>query len=290
MKIAKVLGVILLLMCIQGASAVNRVSVSNVRYEKQGGKYIIKYDLKSDAIINLSVRGKEYGGNVTKDIYVTGKKENVNVIGDVGYVMAGNGKVIEWNQAADEEFSNISYVSEFQIEPKNIFSPAKTILLGTFGYSFKPKQMSYGLFIGATSNKNGWGGFAHFRSNFNFGFGVNTEFICDANGRINNFSCFYTGETKTIYYMANAGILVNMLKNKHTKSMLALGLGAGYGQRNVYWQTDSKYWALNEGLTNKGVSAELNLIGSIKGFTVMAGVNTLNFKYVELEVGIGVTF
>lgn len=288
MKIAKVLGVILLLMCIQGASAVNRASVSNVRYEKQGGKYIIKYDLKSDAIINLSVRGKEYGSNVNKDIYVTGKKENVNVTGDVGYVMAGYDKVIEWNQAADEEFSNISYVSEFQIEPKNIFSPAKTILLGTFGYSFKPKQMSYGLFIGATSNKNGWGGFAHFRSNFNFG--VNTEFTCDADGRINYFSCFYTGETKTLYYMANAGILVNMLKDRRAKSMFALGLGIGYGQRNVYWQMDSKEWALNEGLTNKGVSAELNLIGSIKGFTVMAGVNTLNFKYFELEVGIGVTF
>lgn len=287
MKIAKVLGVILLLMCIQGASAVNRVSVSNVRYEKQGGKYIIKYDLKSDAIINLSVRGKEYGSNVNKDIYVTGKKENTNVTGDVGYVMAGYDKVIEWDQAADEEFSNISYVSEFQIEPKNIFSPAKTILLGTFGYSFKPKQMSYGLFIGATSNKNGWGGFAHFRSNFNFG--VNTEFTCDADGRINYFSCFYTGETKTLYYMANAGVLVNMLKDRRAKSMFALGLGIGYGQRNVYWQMDSKDWALNEGLTNKGVSAELNLIGSIKGFTVMAGVNTLNFKYFELEVGIGVT-
>lgn len=277
-----------LLLNVQWAAAAGKGSVRNVRFEQRGDKYIIRYDLKSDAVVNLSVKGRLNGSSVTRDVYVTGKKENEKVTGDVGYVMAGTGKVIEWTYRADEELREISNVSDFDVESKKIFEPVKTSMLGTFGYSFKPEQMSYGLMVGVTSNKNGWGGFAHFRSNFNFG--VSTKYSCDENGNINGYSCFYNGETKTLYYMANAGVMYNFLQDKRSKSMVSLGLGLGYGSREVYWQMESGEWVNNAGLKNSGVSAELNLLASIKMFSLMAGVNTVNFKYFELEVGIGVTF
>lgn len=279
----------LLLISVQYASAAGKESVKNVSYKVVGNKYVITYDLEDDAVISLSLNYTARNSTVkTKKLFELGKNENVHVVGDIGYVKAGTYKIIEWDRIHDDDIPDLLYADGFEVIAKNIFNPVKTTILGTFGYSFTPKQMSYGLLVGVTSTKNGWGGFVHLRSNYNFG--VKSKATCDADGKINGLSCFYTGETKYLYLMANAGVMYNLLSDKRSKSMLALALGAGYGQRNVYWQMDNKYWALNKDLTNRGVSAELNVIGSIKGFTMMAGVNTINFKYVELEVGVGVTF
>lgn len=277
-----------LLLNVQWAAAGNTHSATNIRMQWQNGRLYVAYDLKKDAIVDLRVRCRVKGKSATRDLYVQGKNDNEKVKGDVGYVMAGSGKSIEWSRYDDDAFAEIEYVESVEVITHYIFKPAKVSLLGTFGYSFTPEQMSYGLMLGVTSNKNGWGGFVHLRSNFNFG--VSTSYECDENGNIDGLSCFYRDGTKTLYYMANAGIMYNLLKDKRSKSMVSLCLGAGYGSREVYWQMESGEWVNNTGLKNSGVSAELNLLASIKGFSLMAGVNTVNFKYVELEVGIGVTF
>lgn len=292
MKKSKLVLLILLLMPlmnVQNAAAAGMGSVKNVRFTEKGNKYVISYDLKDDAVVSLVLSYRTESGKETRTLYELDKKESSHVTGDVGYVKAGTNKSIEWDKMTEDgNLLFLTSVENFKVTAKNIYNPVKTTFLGTFGYSFAPGQMSYGLLIGLTSTKNGWGGFVHFRSNFNFG--MKTSTTCDADGKIDGLSCFYTGETKYFNMMANGGVMYNLLSDKRSKSMLTLGLGVGYGQSNVYWQMDNNDWALNKALANSGVSAELNMIGSIKCFTLMAGVNTINFKNVGLEVGIGVTF
>ena len=49
-------------------------------------------------------------------------------------------------------------------------------------------------------------------------------------------------------------------------------------------------WVTYGPTSASGVSASAGIIGSAHGFTLKAGVNTIGFKYMEIEAGIGWMF
>jgi len=286
MKHCKILftALLLLLLPLQTLMAAGISTVVNVRYEWRDSRLAVTYDLLTDAVIDLKMKCMVNGKTITRYLYIHQKINDDHLTGDVGSVTAGMGKYIEW----DGTYSDVDFIEDVQLILHSGECPVKTSIIGSFGYSFSPEQYSGGLLVALTASNLGVGGFIHFRSNYNFG--VNYSYVCDASGNIDGYQPFYSGNSQKLFYMFNVGAIYNFLNARSDKSALILGIGVGYGVRDLYWQMLNGAWALNTAARNDGVSAELNLIGSYKGFSLMAGVGTLNFRYVDLQVGIGVTF
>ena len=103
-----------------------------------------------------------------------------------------------------------------------------------------------------------------------------------------------TKETTSLEWLVDAGMVIDFLMKKDKKdkdNFIGLYVGVGYGSRERYWlHPDIDSWLKYLPNSYSGISANIGLIGSWHGLTIMAGVNTLAFKYVEVEIGLGYTF
>jgi hypothetical protein len=72
--------------------------------------------------------------------------------------------------------------------------------------------------------------------------------------------------------------------------MFGLYAGLGYGQYSRYWEIVGGQWLEYAPSAVKGLSFGGGLIGSIKGLTLSAGINTIQAKHMEIEMGLGWTF
>lgn len=104
----------------------------------------------------------------------------------------------------------------------------------------------------------------------------------------------YTGRRRFAEWNINAGFVLNFLNDKslnlQNNSMFGLYAGLGYGQYTRFWEIEDGSWIIYEPTAIKGLSFGSGLIGSIKGLTISAGVNTILAKYLEIEMGLGWTF
>ena len=103
-----------------------------------------------------------------------------------------------------------------------------------------------------------------------------------------------TKETTSLEWLVDAGMVIDFLMKKEKKdkdNFIGLYVGAGYGSRERYWlHPNVDRWLKYLPNSYSGVSANIGLIGSWHGVTIMAGVNSLAFKYMEVEIGLGYTF
>ena len=180
-------------------------------------------------------------------------------------------------------FFPICAIAQDTTEKKNI----KTMIMGQFGYSPTP-QLSYGAMLGQTINGLGW--YINGRSNYQ-------EFkharqSCDELGMIGNELPFYSGNTHTTHLTIHAGFMMNILEHQKVKEFNTFGfyIGGGYGRRELLAETTTGEWIKYAPTSHNGFSGNLGLYGSLWGVTLNLGVNTINFKYVDLEVGIGYMF
>lgn len=168
----------------------------------------------------------------------------------------------------------------------------KTFILGQVGYSLVP-QLSYGLMVGQTYDGSGW--FASARSDFHATVSTN-GLVCDKGGMIDGIMPFYDPAKKTssATWHINVGFVMDILeltiKPNHKFDTFGLYIGAGYGVYQHAWQLNNGNYVEYGPTSAKGVSATAGVIGSVHGFTLKAGVNTINFKYMEIEAGIGWMF
>ena len=166
----------------------------------------------------------------------------------------------------------------------------KTFVLGEVGYSVAP-QFCYGLTIGQTYDGLGW--FLSGRSDFHSAVPTN-GLVCDQNGYIGDIKPFYSGKTSSAKWHINAGFVLDILeitiKPDHKFDTFGLYIGAGYGVYQHAWQLNNGNWVTYGPTSASGVSASAGIIGSAHGFTLKAGVNTIAFKYMEIEAGIGWMF
>lgn len=66
--------------------------------------------------------------------------------------------------------------------------------------------------------------------------------------------------------------------------------GSGYGYRNVVYEAPNDVWAKNMERSYKKVELECGTIFRMKGFSLLLGVQTNGFEYLEINGGMGVIF
>ena len=66
--------------------------------------------------------------------------------------------------------------------------------------------------------------------------------------------------------------------------------GGGYGFRDVVYELPNEVWAKNSERSYKGFEAELGFMLRLGGLSLMLGVQTNQFKYVEYSGGVGFIF
>ena len=156
----------------------------------------------------------------------------------------------------------------------------KTLIMAESG--FHPSHTSFGVMAGIVARH---GAYIRFRSDFA---STSTDLECDETGAL------ISGGTGTPYYKEGSsaksrfsitgGYLYRFIKPLYGY------LGAGYGQRTFAQETVGGEWVKNIDHSASGVAAEIGLIGNIKGFALSLGVQTIDFKYMELSAGIGFFF
>lgn len=278
-------------------------TVTNVRVQQEGDKIVITYDVDKAAYIGLDViygdelvtprRLLSYAGEKEPRVvtlYGLGNNNSHFVSGDVGRVKAGRNKRIVWDVLANSQ----EFVHEkvtFEVIPYSMYNGNKSFILAEYGYGFAP-QHSAGITFGQCYGYTTIGWYVSVRTNLSLK--QDDGLSCGQGGYLEDGVLpFYSGNTKNNHIMANAGILLDFLSTgvwpNYKSNMLALYAGVGYGQRYQLWETTDHQWVTYQPTAYKGVSAECGLLASFKGFTLMAGVSTINFKYMEVEAGIGWT-
>lgn len=171
-----------------------------------------------------------------------------------------------------------------------------TFLLAEAGFAMNPSWgvgLMVGQVYGEVRSGCGVGWYVQGRSNFQ-----STEaeagITIDNGGAIAGEKPFYTGQQRTNELVINAGLVLNFLNkqqpNRSKNSMFGVYAGLGYGQYARKWEIEDGRWFEYAPSRAKGLSFGGGLIGSIKGFTINAGINTIQAKYVEVEAGLGWTF
>lgn len=281
--------ILLCLLCTLAVS-LSAHNVTNVQVRQVGKNIIITYDLDEPSLIELRVTYDDpdpLGQTHSLYLYQIGKgnaADHPALTGDIGQVSAGKGKMIVWNVLMVHEtfiFNNV----QFTIEAHSPYTGTKTFLLGEYGFSFNP-QHSGGLMVGQVYKNVGW--YVHARSSFSFAQPTD-NLAATEGGFVEGKMPFYSGQTKNCHYLINAGVVWDMSFNHWDKSMIALYVGGGYGSRYSLWQTIENQWIEYVPTAYKGISAQVGLIATIKGFTFNAGVTTIAFKYAEIEAGLGWT-
>lgn len=163
----------------------------------------------------------------------------------------------------------------------------KTMVLGQFSYSPTP-QLSYGAMIGQTFDGLGW--YINGRSNFQEF--KHTMLSCNEFDMLGNELPFYSGNTHTTHLVVHAGFMMNLLEHLNVKEFNTFGfyVGGGYGRRELLAETTTSEWIKYATTSHNGFSGNIGLYGSLWGVTLNLGVNTINFKYMDIEVGIGYMF
>ena len=270
-------------------------NATNVSVRQAGKKIIITYNLDEPSLVDLRVTYEEpdtTAGSITaiqKSFWLfrchPDSANNFAVSGDVGEVNAGTWKRITWDVLEDCEHFIANNV-RFTVEAHSMYTGTKTFLLAEYGYAIIP-QHSWGLMVGQIYKSVGW--YVSGRTNYAFGL-PQPAYNASEGGLINGHQPFYSGVVKKSHYVANAGVVWDMSRNRWTHSMISLYAGVGYGARYSLWQTTDGQWVKYLPTSYKGVSFQLGLVGAVKGFTMNVGVSTIAFQYAEIEAGIGWTF
>ena len=156
-----------------------------------------------------------------------------------------------------------------------------TFLLAEVGLAKNP-EWGVGLMFGQKYNGIGW--FVKGRSNFTFQKAGNTV--------ISDYAIPSYRDTSS-EWVIDAGLVFDFLgkiTNKPKNTNLGIYVGAGYGARTRYLETVDYGWQKYMPNSYSGVSVDAGVIGSIYGLTLSVGVNTIGFKYMEIEMGVGYTF
>lgn len=295
-KIIKLFTIVMMLT--MGNSVLFAQNASNIRVHQRNKDIIITYDLKKSSCV--------------KALMATGTDTTFvplhAVEGAVGnHVRAGKNKEIIWHPL-EEKGEFVAENVRFKVETLGLYehyilpksskrlsfegkSNIETFLTVDMAYAVSP-QLSFGIMLGQTYKGIGW--YTNVRSNFHKSIETN-DLECEAGGYIGKTLPFYSGKTYSSLLVVNAGIVLDIFdladfSPYNRFNTLGLYLGGGYGHRLLFWETINGDWIKYSPTSYRGFSGNLGLIGSISGFTLKAGVNTISFKYLEFEIGLGWMF
>ncbi len=273
-------------------------NASNVRVLQRNKDIVITYDLAKSSYVQVFVASDKIPDFVPLQA----------VEGAVGErVKAGNNKEIIWHPLQESDnfiANNVRFKVEamssydYYLLPKSHNNKRlggktnmETFITADVTYSFA-KDLTYGLMLGQTYSGIGWYVDAH--SNFNFA-STTEGLVCGKGGEIEGVIPFYSGRKQSSAFVANAGLVLDILDlanacPKNRLNTFGFYVGAGYGWRRVLWETVDGKWIEYGPVSVSGMSVNGGLMGSIYGFTIKVGANVIGFKHLELEAGIGWMF
>ena len=165
------------------------------------------------------------------------------------------------------------------------------------GYAYSI-EAPYGLTIGGVANHVGW--YVRFKTNMSFQAHSDR---CNDKGEIINFSgasdesyeLTASQAVKKNTFAGTAGLVVRCAP------WLYLSAGAGYGQRSLLYsftthdyeqyEKSRELWCKNIDSSYEGVAAEADAMVKLgRHAFVSVGCSTINFKYLDLNAGIGLFF
>lgn len=113
-----------------------------------------------------------------------------------------------------------------------------------------------------------------------------TEGECDRNGIPTGATeaPYYTGRTENGRWMLMAGGIHRITGD------FCLYEGIGYGQRDIAWERDNGVLLRNKDYSRRGFSAEAGCLYRFYRTAVSAGVMTIQGRYWEAAVGLGINF
>ena len=279
---------IILLLILLSAITSFAENATNVRVRQEGKSIIITYDLSQKSVVRLLMASSN-SENYT---------ELKAISGNVGKgVPAGKSRKIVWHPLEENE-KFIAQNVRFKVEAQSNYeyytqhAKIKTLVMGQVGYSVAP-QLSYGVMIGQMYKGIGW--FANVRTDFQSRYPTDLYTGRWTYGWQNGLdeTPFFSGKSHKSHFDVKVGFMMNFLEwsTKNKFNTFGCYIGAGYGNRTLQWETTDGTWVnIANGSTERGVSANIGIFGSISGATISAGVSTINFAYMEVEMGIGFMF
>lgn len=254
--------------------------VSNIRAQQEGREIAVYYDLSERANVSLSV---DVNGKRIKPTFLSG---------DFGKnVEAGERKRIAW-QVLDE--NNGKFKAKDVVFSVRAHAPWRPFILAEGAISPKPFQYSAGLMVGVVSRA---GIYLKARSSFQFASASgsithsnNRYYVTSSDDILSDAEMPYylSGNKKPMQWLINGGVIFRVA-NKPT-FMCYLYTGVGYGIRQQLWETKEGAWLKYQPTTFEGFSGDLGCMMTYKHLAISAGVNTINFKYAEMQIGIGYIF
>lgn len=148
--------------------------------------------------------------------------------------------------------------------------------------AFHQDGPSYGIFL-AMMRRHGF--YLHASSDFkSIGQTVGN---CNKDGSIdaNGTKPYFSGETRHSNYSITLGAIHRLSQNFN------LFEGIGYGRSATAWQkseSEGGGYLLNEGLTHKGIAAEIGILATFQRFTLSASALTIAGKQWQGCIGIGI--
>ena len=265
-------------------------NVKNVRVRQEGKSIIVTYDLEMTSKVRLMMASGD------SDSYV----ELKSVAGNVGdFVTAGVNRIIVYSPLdMNEKFvaKNVRFKVDATIQKEKYnlaissinksdkTKKIKTLVSAQMGYAISP-QLSCGVMFGQTYYGLGW--YVNARSNFNLKF-INWR------SYYNPSSYIYTGRKQTRHYLVNAGFMLDVFGLRHSKqkgaNTLGFYVGGGYGNRDLLARRAGGDWDLVRESSSSGFSGNVGVCAGWKWLTFNVGLNTIDFEYLETELGLGITF
>ena len=190
------------------------------------------------------------------------------------------------------------HVEVYPVPLKKVYQH-NTFVLAEGGYAVNPAWsvgLMAGQVYGEVTRVMGIGWYVKGRSNFQTTKAIEGLHIYPGGlvGITDPIMPAYTGKRRFTEWNVNAGVVLNFLNkrslNLQQNSMFGVYAGLGYGQYSRYWQIEDGRWIEYAPAATHGVSFGGGVIGSIKGLTISAGVNSIMAKYMEIEMGLGWTF
>ena len=173
--------------------------------------------------------------------------------------------------------------SVYEIPLKLIENPdnrTRALFIGTVNVSTKGK-VTPGVMLGFVKK---WGAYIKGVSDFSLN-ASDANYEMDNNGNYNGVPVWFADPNPIQERTAiTFGALYRPWKRLYTYA------GMGFGSRNVIYEAPNETWVKNVDRSNEGFEAECGIIFRLGGFSLMLGVQTNQFKYMEYSGGLGVIF
>lgn len=166
------------------------------------------------------------------------------------------------------------------VVPQKVTKGEILLLPGIAYQPFQPYQISYSAMVGYVKNN---GGYIKYQSNF---ISTKTELECNDSGILieEKTTPWYKKTSQKARMSITAGLLHRL------NAPVFLYTGAGYGSRVLVWETLNNERVRNVDHSVVGLAAEVGLVFQFDRMLVSGGITTINFKYVEVSFGVGLTF